>query len=232
MHCYRGLRSANPEARFSRSVLARENPISRPIVAETEFVITLDGHFSYYLPGPFFAQSGGKSTFRFGSGSSRAVDRTPWRLWPAVYAEADRQLPAQLGYSRPHARMTGIGTLAVAVCGRHVCCLGKSGRVLAAHVLLSLTPSRYVAAPGYRAASFELRCRQNKVSPRKSQRIGFSVRHTEVRILQRRRRDGRAHTGTSLPEGNSVLPVHLTNQLEDESDLWGPVPLPAAHDDR
>jgi hypothetical protein len=55
MHCYRGLRSANPEARFSRSVLARENPFSRPIVAETEFVITLDGHFSYYLPGPLLA---------------------------------------------------------------------------------------------------------------------------------------------------------------------------------
>ena len=52
---YRGLRSANPEARFSCSVLARENPISRPIVAETEFVITLDGNFSYYLPGPLFA---------------------------------------------------------------------------------------------------------------------------------------------------------------------------------
>jgi hypothetical protein len=56
MHCYRGLRSANPEARFSRSVLARENPFSRPIVAETEFVITLDGHFSYYLPGPLLAK--------------------------------------------------------------------------------------------------------------------------------------------------------------------------------
>ena len=55
MHCYRGLRSANPEARFSRSVLARENPFSRPMVAETEFVITLDGHFSYYLPGPLLA---------------------------------------------------------------------------------------------------------------------------------------------------------------------------------
>jgi hypothetical protein len=52
MHCYRGLRSADAEARFSRSVLARENPFSRPIVAETEFVITLDGHFNYYLPGP------------------------------------------------------------------------------------------------------------------------------------------------------------------------------------
>jgi hypothetical protein len=57
MHCYRGLRSANPEARFSRSVLARENPFSRPIVAETEFVITLDGHFSYYLPCPQLALS-------------------------------------------------------------------------------------------------------------------------------------------------------------------------------
>jgi hypothetical protein len=57
-HCYRVLRSANPEARFSRSVLARENPFSRPIVAEAGFVITLDGHFSYYLPGPLLAQVG------------------------------------------------------------------------------------------------------------------------------------------------------------------------------
>ena len=58
MHCYRGLRCANPEARFSRSVLARENPFSRPIVAETEFMITLDGHFSYYLPGALLAPFG------------------------------------------------------------------------------------------------------------------------------------------------------------------------------
>ena len=61
MHCYRGLRCANPEARFSRSVLARENPFSRPMVAETEFVITLDGHFSYYLPGPLLTRRGRRS---------------------------------------------------------------------------------------------------------------------------------------------------------------------------
>jgi hypothetical protein len=48
-----------PEARFSRSVLARENPFSRPIVAETEFVITLDGHFSYYLPSLLLAAQNG-----------------------------------------------------------------------------------------------------------------------------------------------------------------------------
>jgi len=36
-------------------MLARENPFSLPIVAETELVITLDGHFSYYLPGPLLA---------------------------------------------------------------------------------------------------------------------------------------------------------------------------------
>jgi len=42
---------------FSRSMLARENPFSLPIVAETELVITLDGHFSYYLSGPLLADT-------------------------------------------------------------------------------------------------------------------------------------------------------------------------------
>src|ERR1700756_5057790 len=43
---------------YSLVACSRGKSILAPIVAETEFVITLDSHFSYYLLGPLLAPNG------------------------------------------------------------------------------------------------------------------------------------------------------------------------------
>ena len=55
------------------------------------------------------ARSGSRSTFCFGSTLASRLDLNKGQLFDLAVSKAADPLPAQLGYSRPHARMTGIG---------------------------------------------------------------------------------------------------------------------------